>query len=277
MLRVAITTTARYLDHTFSDWCIHHLQLADRIYLWLDDPAEISSPHLPRHPDIYAAAGAQSLHGSVHGNMMHRQDANANRTLSLCLTEKIDWLIHLDSDELLYPPDRAALHRILAPPNGQVTILNHEVCPHWSCVNPFRECHHFKLNGRADFNFYGNGKAAVRVAPGLSARDAHSFTGFRGSSVTAADVSVLHYACASYDRWLTKYTALGSFPDCWWDNPEHRIELSFHLASRDTCKSCRAEGSFDRARLFWTYQILTPPNLNRLMREGKVAWFAPIF
>jgi hypothetical protein len=274
--RVAVSTTARHLDHTFSDWCFYHLHLVDCIYLWLDDPAEISSPHLPRHTRIHAAPGAQFLHGSVHGNMMHRQDANANRALELCLQEKVDWLIHLDSDELLYPPDRAVLHRALAPPNGQVTFLNHEVCPHWSCVNPFRECHHFKLNGQAAFNLYCNGKTAVRVAPGVSVLDAHSFTGFRGPSVTAAGVFILHYACPSYDRWLAKYTALGDFPDYWWDDPRHRIRCSFHLASRDTCKSCRAEGSFDRARLFWTYQILTPPDLNRLQRDGKIGWFAPV-
>jgi hypothetical protein len=273
---VAITTTARYLDHAFRDWCFHHLRLADVVYLWLDDPAELASPHLPRDPRIRAAPGAQTISGSTHGNMMVRQDENAKRALALCLREGIDWLVHLDSDELLDAPSRAILDYALAPPNGQVLFLNHEVCPQWSCVNPFRDCHHFKLNGKLGFNLYANGKTAVRVGPHVYPRDAHSFAGFEGPSVSATSSSILHYACPSYDRWLAKYIALGDFPDCWWDDPQHRITLSFHVASRDICKRCGANGDFDPARQFWASQVLTPPSLDRLMREGKVGWFAPV-
>jgi hypothetical protein len=276
MARVAITTMARNLDHTFRDWCSYHLQAVDRILVWLDDPREASSPHLPLDDRVQIRVGSQHRQGSVHGDFMIRQDQNTERSLSLCLKERIDWVIHLDIDELLYPAHHETLRRNLPESAGHVTLLNHEVCPHWHCDNPFRDCNDFKLNGRSRFNLYTNGKAAVRCQPRVYPHDAHSFGGYTGDAVTASDIVILHYACPSYDRWLAKYTALGDFPDLWWDNPEHRITISFHLQSRDIYKRCVCEGSFQPAIDFWSGQVLMPEQLCQLRREGIVSWFAPL-
>jgi hypothetical protein len=275
-MRVAITTTARNLDDSFADWCAHHLTLVDCIYLWLDDPAECHSPHIPCDVRIQARPGSQSMHGTVHGNMMYRQIENANHAMAHCLSQAVDWLIHIDSDELIYAANRETLYRSFAPSNGLVTLVNHEVCPRWNCRNPFRECTFFKLNGKTGFNLYTNGKTAVRCRPGVWARDAHSFSSFTGRSHTAADVSVLHYACPSYDRWMTKYAALGDFPDFWWDDPAHRIALKFHLESRDTYRSCLNVGAFDQAEAFWAAQVLAEPELRRMVQEGRVGQFDPL-
>ena len=274
MASIAITTTARYLDASFRDWCAHHLRLVDRIYVWLDDPEEMVSTHLPRDERIHVHPGTQIVHGTVHGNMMTRQNENANEALYLCSREEIEWLIHIDTDELIYPGDRAVLEFALIS-NGHVTLLNHEVCPQWECGNPFRECHDFKLNGKHGFNLYDNGKAAVRVNPDVYAPDAHSFEGFHGERAVADEVFVLHYACPSYDRWLAKYNALGDFPDYWWDDPQFRITLSFHLKSRDVCRRAREEGDPEYARKFWAKQVFAPQQIERLRHEGKVGQFAP--
>ena len=276
MAGVAITTMARNLDHMFRDWCSYHLQAVDRIFVWLDDPGEAHSPHLPVDARVHIRLGSQYRQGSVHGDFMIRQDKNAERSLSLCLQERFDWLIHLDVDELLYPAHRETLHRNLPASAGHVTLLNHEVCPHWDCDNPFKDCNFFKLNGRSDFNLYSNGKAAVRPQPRVYPRDAHSFGGYTGDAVTAPDMAVLHYACPSYDRWLAKYAALGDFPDFWWDNPQHRITISFHLQSRDLYKHCLREGNFQPAIDFWSGQVLMPEELAQLRREGAIGWFAPM-
>jgi hypothetical protein len=273
---VAITTMARNLDHTFRDWCSYHLQAVERIIVWLDDPGEAHSPHLPADRRVQVRIGSQHREGSVHGDLMIRQDQNAERSLNLCLKERIDWLIHLDIDELLYPAHRGTLHTNLPPSAGHVTLLNHEVCPHWHCDNPFRECNYFKLNGMSPFNLYTNGKAAVRCQPGVYPRDAHSFGGYRGDAVTAPDAVILHYACPSYDRWLAKYATLGDFPNFWWDNPEHRITISFHLQSRDIYKRCIREGNFQAGIDFWSGQVATPEQLAQRRREGTIRWFAPM-
>jgi len=273
---IAITTTARNIEPAFRDWCSHHLKVADCIFVWLDDPSEASSPNLPRDRRVRIQAGAQIRRGTVHGDLMRRQDHNVNQCLHRCTQEGLEWLVHLDTDELLYPVDRKTLETHLTACNGHVRILNHEVCPQWQCKNPFRETHYFKLNGKLHFNLYTNGKSAVRCSPGVYARDAHSFAGYDGQQKTASDMAVLHYACPSYDRWLAKYGALGEFPDFWWDDPQHRIEMSFHTRSRDICRECLADGNFARAKEFWAAQVFAHNQLEQLRHDGKVGWFAPM-
>lgn len=276
MAGVAITTMARNLDHTFRDWCFYHLQAVDRIFVWLDDPGEAHSTHLPKDDRVQIRIGSQHRQGSVHGDFMIRQDQNTESSLGLCLKDGLEWLIHMDIDELLYPADHATLRRNLPASAGHVTLLNHEVCPLWQCKNPFRDSNYFKLNGRSRFNLYTNGKSAVRCQPRVYPRDAHAFGGYTGDAVTALDVAILHYACPSYDRWLAKYAALGDFPDYWWDNREHRITISFHMQSRDIYKQCRQKGNFQPAIDFWSGQVMTPEQLAQLRREGTVSWFDPM-
>lgn len=276
MPTVAITTTARNIDRSLSEWCNYHLHLVDHIFIWLDDPHEGNSSLVPSHNRIRVEVGAQCSGKSVHGNLMHRQIENANRAVYLCCTRGIEWLIHIDIDELLFPPDRSMLHRNLDAHLGHITLPNHEVCPRWSADSPFRQCHHFKLNGRLRFNFYGNGKAAVRCRPGVYALGAHSFAEYSGGNRTSPDIAVLHYACATYDRWLRKYAHLGDFPDFWWDDPQHRIELPFHLKSRDVYRQCVIEGTFDHAVGFWKRQVLSDDQLNQLLQDGRVGWYAPM-
>ncbi|MGA8939188.1 MAG: glycosyltransferase family 2 protein [Acidobacteriaceae bacterium] len=276
MVSIAITATARNLDSTLRDWCSYHLSAVDRIYLWLDDPREASSPVIPSDDRIRVRVGAQCTANSRHGDLMFRQNENTNRALHSCCKRGIDWLIHLDTDELLSTPTRKILHRNLPTGFGNITIPNHEVCSQWAATNPFRQCHYFKLSGKVPFDLYGNGKSAVRCHPGVHALDPHLFAGYQGESGEATSLTVLHYACATYDRWLRKYATLGDFSDFWWDDPAYPIELSFHLKSRDIYKQCLREGSFAPAKGFWKRHIFSSNQLNVLVQERKVAWYDPL-
>lgn len=273
---IALTTTARNLDQTFRDWCFYHLQVVDRLLIWLDNPAEANHPDLPSDPRIRFFIGSQMRRGTVHGDLMLRQDHNTDQALRLCNREKLDWLLHLDTDELLYPADRTLLLKTLGRSHDHVTMLNHEVCPQWECDNPFRQCNFFKLNGRIPFNLYLNGKSGVRCSSAVYARDAHSFGGYAGQQVTTSDLVILHYACPTYERWIAKYSALGDFPDFWWDNPGHRIHMSFHTTSRDILRDCRRIKDFRKAKEFWATQVLNEHALKHLLATDKVARFAPM-
>jgi len=277
MVSVAITTTARNFDVSFVDWCAYHLKVVDRIFLWLDDPDESCSCLIPFDDRIQIEIGSQCNRGSVQGNLLFRQNDNTYRAINLCNKQGIDWLIHIDTDELFYPPNRQTLDGNLAEPNGHVTMVNHEVCPQWHADNPFRQCNYFKLSGgKLPFNFYGNGKSAVRCRPGVFSWGAHDFYGPVGRRVISPDMVILHYACASYDGWFAKYAHLGDFPDCWYDDPQVPITLPFHLKSRDIYKQCLIEGNFQSAVDFWMEQVLSPSELNQLLLDGEVGWYAPI-
>jgi hypothetical protein len=272
-----LTTTVRNLDESFVTWCTHHLRIFDRLMVWIDDPAESDSPFIPGDERIIVRLGCQERKQSVHGSMMHRQVQNANQAGEWCAKYGIEWLCHLDSDELLYPENEDAIRESWRSSAGLIAFRNHEVCCVWEAANPFRECQYFKLNGKMRFNFYKIGKSAVRCKPGIFAKGAHRFAGYEGRQVTSTKVSVLHYACPTFRLWLRKYETLGPFPSYWWDNPALPIKrFPFHLGSRDICAECRRSGDWSSAYIYYSTQVRSAEEIEKLQRKGRVRRFAPL-
>jgi hypothetical protein len=267
----ALTATVRSLDPPFTQWCLHHLGIVDRILLWIDDPGELDTPFVPALPEIEIHLGCQERRGSVQSTMMHRQDRNAARALKRCSELKIDWLIHLDSDELLYCTGSGQMHDV-----GLFTLPNHEVCPRWEAADPFRSCHYFKVNGRTAFWFYSNGKSAVRVSPRVQPWSSHRFRGFEGREEVSDWCCVLHYSCATFERWVNKYRTLGAFSDYWRDHPSVPIEMPFHLASRDVYRRCAAASDFEAAATFFRSHLLSEDALKEALASGTITRLVPL-
>ncbi len=275
----AITSTVKQLDATFPLWCSYHLTLVDYIFVWIDDPVELDTKYVPRNDRLLVALGCQDHKDSIHGTLMLRQDRNAGQALQLCQSMHIDWLLHIDSDELLYIPANNSLSKLLPHQDadiGQITFLNHEVCPVWESGNVFQDCVYFKLNGRYKFNFYNNGKSAVHCSPNVTVVSAHGFRGFTGKQAWCKNAFVLHYACATFESWRRKYDNLRDFPDCWWDNPSRPIEFTFHLQSRDVYRECLLKGDLSTAYEFFATQVLSEQEIAGLVAEGKIGRFTPL-
>lgn len=269
-MRLALVSTVKSLTSTFLSWCDYHLKIFDKLFIWIDDPMELGSPFVPADPRIEIALGAQIRSGSIHGDLMYRQDANASATVKICLASGIEWLCHLDSDELLFTSSREQLEQEFEPDCGQVRFSNHEAWPVWESDNFFLECLTFKRNGKHAFNFYANGKAAVRCSSAVQALDAHRFTGFSGRSRWSSRFCVLHYPCATFKLWCEKYRTLGPFPDFWWDDRHLPIKLPFHLISRDLYAACLRMGDFSEAEQFFRRQLLTAAQRDALLRQEQI-------
>lgn len=275
-LTTALTTTVKLLDATFSLWCAHHLRFFDYIFVWIDDSPEVEAPFIPIDDRVIVQLGCQERDQSILGTSMHRQDRNTNRALGLCEDLGVTWLCHLDSDEILCPKNGTSLPSMWESEMGHITLPNHEVCPLWKSANPFQDCHYFKLNGKCEFNFYDNGKSAVRCGPGVTARGAHAFRGYVGQRGLSKSVSILHYTCATFDWWVLKYQRLGTFPDFFWDNPAYPIPFLFHLRSRDVYRQCMEEADLSKAYELFGRQVLDETRLQQLVSEGKVGRFTPL-
>ena len=176
--------------------------------------------------------------------------------------------MHLDQDEILYPtPDH-----LWDKDAGQITFLNHEVCPVWVADRLFHGPRYFRRNGRSDFRLYKIGKSAVRCGPDVRPDAAYRFTGFAGPAITVEQPCVLHYACETYASWLHKYRRLGGFNSYWYDDPAAPITLPFHLESRDACRAANPSV----ARAFFAKHVLTESELLRLEAEGIVMRADPL-
>jgi hypothetical protein len=203
-----------------------------------------------------------------------RQEGNALQALNRCRDLGIEWLCHLDSDEVLHPYS-GRFEWPNTTDTGLMVFQNHEVCAAWEARNPFTDCVHFKLNGRVPFNYYANGKAAARVGRDTRPWGPHAFCGYEGSVDLSSWACVLHYGAPTFERWLAKYSGLGWFGDYWNDDPADPINLDFHKLSRDAVASAVVSGEFEHARSVFGRTVWSQKQIDAALREGTVRRFTP--
>jgi hypothetical protein len=276
-MKYALTVTVDTIDISFRLWCNYHRRLFDLLIVWIDNPLDLEDAITLKAIDVFVFLGNQSEgpHAKgVQGRAMLRQDINTGNALHFCRSQKIDWLCHLDSDELLFAT-RTKLRLLWQSNDEQFHFRNYEVFPCWSTSNYFRDCTVFKVPGRHPFNFYGNGKAAVRVNAALGVASAHRFDTNQQPSERVGSICVLHYSCATLDLWLKKYLNLGDFSDYWWDDVNYPIRMPYHLQSRNCLKRCIEIGSLGPALEAWAKQVIAEPELERLIEEGQAIRITP--
>ena len=103
-----IAATVRAPRREILQFCAFHLSAgAARIHVFLDDPASDAFDALQAHPRVRvercSAGYWKRLCGARPEMHQHRQRRNANRAYRNATG--LDWLIHMDVDELLVPAD----------------------------------------------------------------------------------------------------------------------------------------------------------------------------
>lgn len=284
---VAIVTTVRDPGPSFATWVAYHRRLADRLYIFLDEPANGDRALIPALTGVSVFDGEQASTMSGGNGVMQRQCANADRALALCREDGIDWLLHIDGDELIWSPDLAFGDYLggLDAGIGSVSFVNHEVVPVAEVGDCFHELHLFKRNGHDGapgpqpypfFRFYGNGKSAARVAACGRSDGVHLFAIERGALHLERRVCVLHYACPGYRDWLKKYAQLGDFLAYWWDDPRYPITFRFHLDSRDAYLAARRSGDWDGAAAFYRGTLYDEATLAAMLAGGALFEARPL-
>ena len=205
--RAAVVATVKNFASLADSFCTYHLAIHfEHIYIYFDDPEELRTIDLasrfPAHHvtsiphDAQLRAAWALLPSSAHmicfaeREVQTRQQLNARHALGLASARGIDWLLHVDADELFYPgPGGDASAHFGELSSARVSTfcyMNHEAVPEAHGVSDaFREVTLFKRSlelvehtaeaGSAVdlwqsrqsgfyFYYYDNGKAAVRVS-----------------------------------------------------------------------------------------------------------------
>ena len=153
-----------------------------------------------------------------------KQSLNMEIGIVFAKEDKADWILHIDTDELIYPAGSKSyglLDVIENVPEGTDTLIfpNYESLAESPDVqDPFMEVTLFKKNyahvnskeyfknyGRVQrgnpnyFTTYGNGKSAARVVDGLRPNGAHRWYNYYRppNEITSGQSAVLHY---TYNR-----------------------------------------------------------------------------
>lgn len=264
----------------------YHLEIgAEKVFVFLDDNNLTSFENLQniekvkvflRTPALMDNWKLISLHEraliskDAAREVMYRQCMNFGIASAYARLEGIDWLLHLDGDELFYPngTDLAAFFRSLKQNNvGACRFLNYECIPQREELgHHFDECRTFKVNSfhyhgyeeagfnyhreqkefiegtpwlqNKFFNFYANGKSATNLSEEFQIIGVHCTVPDNGNIHTAhkTDPLILHYPCSSFRSYKEKYKRLGDFVEYWFSDPLH-IESKNLFSGDDESKA----------------------------------------
>jgi len=221
--KLAIVSTVRGPAAVIDSFVRYHLRVGfSRIYLIFDDPDDPSLADMRRYPQVAAFPCDDRLRGEWQRTRFYalrrydgrsfdihdRQQLNVAVAIDLALRDGVDWLLHIDHDELLYEPDFFApfartagdiFRSFFELGFRHVTFRNLEAVPEVADIeDPFQQLTLFKRHpatlqggwftpGQASLvravpqfpeNFffnYGNGKSAAVVSPDLIPEGAHEF------------------------------------------------------------------------------------------------------
>ncbi|KAF2222615.1 hypothetical protein BDZ85DRAFT_130176 [Elsinoe ampelina] len=287
-MSIALVTTGLAPGLGFSTWLAYYLQYVTLIIIYADSLssqrqfADLIGQDLP----VYVFLGStKSPEMSPESRIMLRQDENLADAIDLLLhgplNYDISWLLHLDTDELLYFPSHPSTWDFDALSQGAPALhfSNYEAIPlSHPVTDPFRECTNFLLNSRENkFMAYGNGKSAVRLKPGIKPNGPHGFRGWgmRESErkVPAEQAVVLHYPTPDFESWKAKFQRYGKFPDYWYGDEKMPNRMEFMLRSRDVVARAEETGEWEEARGWfgeWTFR-------DERLREGREKRLVGVF
>lgn len=301
MPRPAIVATVRDAASVLDSFIAWHLAIGfARIYLFFDDPADPFAETLAYHPNVAAIRCDAALRSRwtslrswpvyrahVDAEVMARQILNCELAIGMASAEGLDWLLHIDSDELFLCEGGTAPEHFAALDfrgTRNAVYLNYEALPEQLQIQDyFREVTLFKVNIQRsgqlrfdarqmallrathfadetfNFHLYGNGKSAARVDAQLVPVTVHEFGRVRpdqsldrSHEICGDSQVILHYPNCGFAQFLTKYRTLGPFGDKWFGTGD---VFPFHRQARDIV----AQGDEARALAFYRDRVLLNP------------------
>jgi len=150
--------------------------------------------------------------------LQQRQMSSMKRAQAASREMNINWLVHIDDDELLYSHQHRKIGEILASVPvefDQVIFPNFEAAfRSLDTKDCFKEAREMIVERRS-FVGYTNGKSALRITQKDAAPDfAHGWNQTWPISiwylVGLSPLSLLHFESCSYDRWQEKFWWLGN-------------------------------------------------------------------
>lgn len=200
--------------HQFQTWVDYHAKFIDRMYVFQDDPSEdlgVENEKLVLVKDWQDRLG-------YHKDPRLDEPLNWNRKQQLAFEEGqrmaerdgMEWIVHIDSDELLYGKDPAEVFARY-PRARAFHFWNEEVAPEkFDHENCFKECTKFH-GDPSRFMAYGNGKSAGRV--GKCTWNGPHYFKEKSVEIPPEDLKVLHYPACNLEEFAKRKRRYGNFTE----------------------------------------------------------------
>lgn len=296
---LCLVTTVRAPGASFETFLRYHLAIGvAHIIAFVDDPQDPAIAIGRRFGDAVTVVPADDAlyrryptlktygqHGSKPSDSHSvRQMLNAEIAIGMALEQGHRWLLHLDADELFFTPSgtvRYHLETLAAQDIDLAIYANFEAVPTTlEVADPFKEVVHFKINPgliptfqmraivttwmpehQFYFTGYTDGKALVRLRPGVLPRGRHRFTPLPDHRRAAQYTQplILHYAHCGLQTFLAKFTHLATEPAA------DTHTLWFYRA----CMTALRTGGPEALRALYEQSVMIPPGIRLLHYLGE--------
>ncbi|KAJ3695683.1 hypothetical protein LUZ60_001060 [Juncus effusus] len=223
-----------------------------------------------------------------------KQSLNMEMAIVLAREAGMDWIIHLDTDELIHPAGAAeySLRRLLADTPSDVDLVifpNYESSIERDDIkDPFSEVSMFKKNydhlpkdtyfamykdaTRDNPNYfltYGNGKSAARIQDNLRPNGAHRWHNYRKSpnEIKLDEAAVLHFTYTKFSDLTSRRDRCGCKPTK--EDVKRCFMLDFDRAAFIIASTATEE---EMKRWYNEHVVWNDKQLNlKLLRKGIMA------
>lgn len=249
--RICITTTSKVSLKDTMDFINYHINIGiDHIYIFFDDPNDAAIKSLADYKNV-TCFKCNSNHWKKMGKenevlcLEDRQELNANLALKLARQSGYDWIIHLDTDELIY--SRGLLKKKLNKVDENIDVLrllSMEAVPErMNYKNNLREISLFKSIKIVSKFYYSHKKTLQKLIPyfkknegKLKVRTMYFNSHATGKSIVSTkaniksigmhepiaedkfkyyypnNISLLHFECKNFEDWKKKWIKVCDAP-----------------------------------------------------------------
>ncbi len=271
-MKIAVVTSLLNAEDVLETFIEYHKRIGvDHIFLFFDDPNDQCFNRVSNLTSVTSFQNGMQLrkrwestkafdqfHPFIQREVMARQILNMEVAVQECLEKGIDWILHIDIDELFYSPSKTVhehFEEMTKLGFENIQYLNHEAIPETLEIkNYFSEVTLFKRNletiknhtarikdnrltdtGDKYFLFYTNGKSAAKISKDLFPKGIREFH-TTGDIKIVTDPCILHYPCCGISHFRRKYKTLKDFGDKWFGKDEIQELIPMHIASRNIIK-----------------------------------------
>lgn len=242
-------------------WLAHHRTMGiARFYIRLEDTPSLEE-YLAEQSDVVVWTG-KSTGKNEYTNIQHRQQDAVSHALTLAAQDKMDWIIHIDADELLAGGEEGLQEVRSLPDNVRVFWMQNVEAKFATIPRTTDQCFQAATFVNcslrpADCASYGNGKGGGRVALDVSFHGPHRFTTSKSNTAEPklSKLTVQHYESCDFDVYKAKYQAL-SVQDI-----DEKIPFSYYKESVAAAKLGGDEGDEALKQVFIKYRV-APDNRN---------------
>jgi hypothetical protein len=271
----------------------YHLNIGiDIVYLFFDNPDDSTIPLLSDNPKVKCIRCTKQHWYNIgcdsKSNIEIRQTLNADLALKWSRESNIDWIAHIDVDELIYT-DHQNIKGLLSSINENTSYLSIpplEAIPlHMECNNPYKELSNFKILIKDKqllcslpkkdetlylgeyFRSHLSGKSFTRIRNNIRSLNIHKPSSGNHEKLIegkSKEAFLLHYDCYNYKNWLMKwsrrYDGTAKF-------------LGRENRNKQFAEFCNAFEAKDDKKLKNLYRkmYLIPPETINLLMEKKAA------